>query len=162
MEIEPKYVTFDQAKDLKERGFNLRVVGYSFLIDDKIHFDLGFLNHNKEVKEFVSRISRPEQHQVLEWLLENDNIWIEITMGKDSNKVWFDYDIFSTIKPRKDDELGEEGVEYEEDPNERFLNWDTTHDSLIDEKFEVFTKTSHDSPQEAYSAAFDYILKELI
>jgi len=153
MEIEPKYVTFEQAKWLKEKGFNLPTLNWYHRETKKFNTNDLLFSMNK----LTDNYSAPEQWQVLEWLRANHDIWIELRMGKDSNSVWFDYDIFSTIKPRKDDELGEEGVEYEEDPNERFLNWDTTHDSLIDEKFEVFTKTSHDSPQEAYSAAFDYI-----
>jgi hypothetical protein len=164
--IEPTYVTREQAKWLKEKEFDLPTYAYY----SGLNFYTGeYKNHSQTTigdtpmhKMLIGYISAPEQWQVVEWLRVNHGIWIELRMGKDSNSVWFDYDIFSTIKPRKDDELGEEGVEYEEDPNERFLNWDTTHDSLIDEKFEVFTKTSHDSPQEAYSAAFDYILNNLI
>jgi hypothetical protein len=176
-EIKPAYATFEQAKLLKEKGLNdhfyhrqgedsTRWVSCKYCydpLDESKTLQLWSDNIESSTKERLERlISAPEQWQVVEWLRVNHGIWIELRMGKDSNSVWFDYDIFSTIKPRKDDELGEEGVEYEEDPNERFLNWDTTHDSLIDEKFEVFTKTSHDSPQEAYSAAFDYILNNLI
>jgi len=166
--IEPTYATFEQAKWLKEKGFlDKNIYGEIRLSQSNFYDPNGILHHIRDAfgeKSFDLKdcYNAPEQHQVVEWLRVNHGIWIELRMGKDSNSVWFDYDIFSTIKPRKDDELGEEGVEYEEDPNERFLNWDTTHDSLIDEKFEVFTKTSHDSPQEAYSAAFDYILKNLI
>jgi hypothetical protein len=96
------------------------------------------------------------------WLYKKHNIWIEITMGKDHNKVWFDYDIFSTIKPRKDDLLGDDGVEYKEDPNEKWLNYKTTYESMIDEKFEIFKKNSCSNINNAYQAAIKYTLENLV
>lgn len=96
------------------------------------------------------------------WLYTEHNIWIEVTFGKDCNNVWFDYDIFSLIKPRKDDELGEEGVEYEDDINEKWLDYETTYDSMMDERFIIMDKQNYPTPKEAYYAAIDHILKNLI
>ena len=149
-EIKPAFVTPKQAEFLKDIGFNdwckYRCTDFDGVID---------------LKENASSIFpyAPEQYQVVEWLRVNHEIWIEITYGKDFNSVWFDYNIFSLIKPRKDDLLGEDGIEYDDDPNEMWLNYETTYNSMIDDRFETFEKQNYLSPQKAYSAAFDYILE---
>jgi len=77
--------------------------------------------------------SAPEQHIVLEWLRVNHGIWIYIDMTG-SEKFYPRY--------RYIDKNGQHYVgDFKDDNNERFLK---------------------DTPQEAISAAFDYILKELI
>jgi hypothetical protein len=157
MNVDAVYVNLLQAEWLKDKGFD--ELCEMLFIDDKLisanHYLKVFIKVSN--KDLSKDVTAPEQHQVVEWLLQKHNIWVEITMGKDHTGVWFDYDIFSTIKPRKDDEIGEDGIEYEEDLNEKFLNYKTTYDSMIDSMFESFDKSNHSSPQAAYSAAFDYI-----
>lgn len=104
----------------------------------------------------------PTISDVVMWLYKNRGIWIELTMGKDHTGIWFDWDIFSTILPRKDDELGEEGVEYEDDPNEKWLNYKTTYNSMINERFVLIEKENYQSPTESYEAAINYTLNNLI
>jgi hypothetical protein len=132
MKSKPIHVTFEQAKLLKEKGFDeLCQSGYNDCTYNYGEF-LTPIN-NKNSQDIC--ISAPEQHQVVEWLRINHGIWISVytmdkwlSTGNDRTQI-FDY----SIKQMK---LG-----------------------LIDisKKPEEFN-----SPQEAYSAAFDYILKELI
>jgi hypothetical protein len=69
----------------------------------------------------------PEQWQVVEWLRVNHGIWISIQIGHDENKVW--YNVY----------LEKIELTYEFEP--------------INNNFDI----GGDTPQEAYSAAFDYI-----
>jgi hypothetical protein len=76
--------------------------------------------------------SRPEQWQIVEWLRVNHGIWISIQIGHDKNKVW--YNVY----------LEKIELTHEFEP--------------INNDFDI----GGDTPQEAYSAAFDHILNELI
>ena len=75
-------------------------------------------------------VSIPEQWQVVEWLRINYGIWISIQIGHDENKVW--YNVY----------LEKIELTYEFEP--------------INNDFDI----GGDTPQEAYSAAFDYILNK--
>jgi hypothetical protein len=107
MNIQPAYVTFEQAKLLKEKSYK------------GIEIDYGLnqmLNHSKP----------PEQHQVIEWLRIVHGIWIWI---EPKETVW-NYFVSLNTKPAN----------------------------------KAFRSYNHyfKSPQAAYSAAIDYVLKELI
>jgi hypothetical protein len=132
-QIEPKYVTFEQAKWLKEIGFNTLVSG--------LFFDGEFKDISPKKAcntDFASTryYSAPEQHQVVEWLRVNHGIW---TTPIPRGSSW----IFSVVEVKT-----------------------SNHHSLIDIDFYgsnsyLISKgvpTIMLSPQEAYSAAFDYIL----
>jgi len=158
-----KYVTFEISKLLKEKGFKIE--------NCKEYFTDGTISESNIPKDvFYEAVKKnkiisclaPEIYDVVDWLLDKHEIWIDVTIGKDCNHVWFDYNIYSAIKPRKDDELGEEFIEYEDDPNEKWLNYETTYDSMIDEKFEIMEKLNYPTPKEAYLAAIEYTLKHLI
>ena len=159
-----KYVTREQAKFLKEKGFDYHnhyndfADYYDYDVEDQYHrrHDTDF-DYTKYPSE--KWIPVPEQYQVIDWLLETKNIWIEITYGKDHNNVWFDYEIYSTIKPCKDSQLGDEDIDYEDEPNEKFLNYETSYNSLIDSTFEIFKKKSSQTLKDVYSDAFDYIIE---
>lgn len=107
-EIKPSYVSFNTAKRLKEKGFNVPTK-YRFN-PDKL-----FENESLDVIDWnrLGFTSRPEQWQVVEWLRVKYDIWIEVYY--DNNKKEY-YTVLN-------------GEEY------------------------IFQ-----SPQEAYSTAFDYIL----
>jgi hypothetical protein len=93
--IEPKHVTFDQAKWLKDIGFNKRVITYSFEHEEKKRNDLGFLDHNKKCKDYFDKYSIPEQHEVVDWLLENYQIFIEVNPNWNNGKIdYFDATIY--------------------------------------------------------------------
>ncbi len=121
MEIKPTYVSFEQAKLLKDKGFDLpvRVVyknkdGWEEAIGVPYNY-----NYFKDIQ------SAPEQWQVIEWLRVNHGIWIYLIPAEDNKNVY---------KP--------------------FFRGENIKDLHLTEFF--------NSPQEAYSAAFDYILNKLI
>ena len=83
---------------------------------------------------------QPEQWQVVEWLTINHGIWVSVdwmTRTKPAHSGYICH-LRGTVKPLNDD------------------NFIVVNDTLFP-GYEVFA-----SPQDAYSAAFDYILKELI
>jgi hypothetical protein len=183
-EIGVSYVSLEVSKLLREKEFNVPCnTHYELSLKSREDKEYGFsgpfgwkegelniksdYNTNTLLNNYYDSVnwiaySRPIIQVAVQWIYENFNIWIEVTMGKDNNSVWFDYDIFSSIKPRKDDELGEEDFEYNIDPNERWLDYKTTYESMIDEKFEIFEKESCESSEQAYNKALLYILTNLI
>lgn len=113
--IKPHYVDFNTAKLLKEKGFKEKVYTY-FQVDEVIVDFGGYDNH-----QFWNKISRPEQWQVVEWLLEKHGIWID--------------------------------VRYMDD----ILNFGYTITTIKDNT-EQYGLYKFNYPQQAYSAAIDYIL----
>jgi hypothetical protein len=102
--MEPKYVTFEQEKWLNSIGFDV------------------------ELRETKYGHEMPEQHQVVDWLLEKHGIFVEVFADdtEESHNDWiYLYNITMTRKK------GESRI------------WIDGPDK--------------DSPKEAYSAAFDYI-----
>jgi hypothetical protein len=126
-EIKPTYITFEQAKWLKEKGFD---ESCRMLINgayEPFHLNLietqYFQNNSVLLKDCYSA---PEQWQVVEWLRINHGIWVESLHRGDMGDF-----IFKVV------ELNEN-------------NWKKHPHYIHNEGF--------NSPQEAYSAAFDYIL----
>jgi len=124
--MEPKYITFEQAKWFKEKGYEIDTDEVLFCRDEinnieehqiknrDVIYNVGILYM---VDENEYRVY--EQHQVVDWLLEKHGIWITVTSISQESWQWH------ITKPG--DSLGK----------------------LYQEDFY--------SPQEAYSAAFDYI-----
>jgi hypothetical protein len=138
MEIKPAYVTFEQAKWLKEKGFDVPCkqrfwVGF----EGDVHFqdDCLLLNWNNYDDSSTIYFSAPEQWVVVEWLKINHGIWVfpEWQCGR---KNW----IFNIEKLNSYDETIEIQKNY----------------------YKELGEAEYNSPQEAYSAAFDYILTNLI
>jgi hypothetical protein len=145
--IEPCYCSFEQCKLLKEKGFDVMphyiknktdyILGYNFDLEDKYDY------LKKREFQFEDHVCShlylmPEQWQVIEFFRLNYGIWIKV-------------DHFIT--------------------NENSIDWDFEIDKTntdVDERgnyipivsFDV--KRSFNTPQKAYSAAFDYILTNLI
>jgi len=74
-EIEPTYITFEQAKWLKKKGFNVEVEG--------LFFDGEFINifpKKANNTDFASTRynSAPEQWQVVEWLDRNNDLYVHV------------------------------------------------------------------------------------
>jgi hypothetical protein len=128
------HVTFEQAKWLKEIGFNVPCFYYyenGKLVEPylengsstDVEFRVDLSDLLEHFNKWSQRVSAPEQWQVIEWLRVNHGIWISISPSISKK---FEYIIY--IK-----------------------------DMIISSG-----KYSSDfsSPQEAYSAAFDYIKKE--
>jgi len=133
MEIKPTYVSFEQAKRLKEKGFNIPCKTHCFIgntgkivFETSVHcIDWGNRPHIKTVQKY----SVPEQWQVVEYLRVNHGIHITLT----TYALGYQYHLNNTPDPK------------------------TWH---IDKRYNC--KDDFKTPQEAYSAAFDYILNELI
>lgn len=129
MEIKPTYVTFEQAKLLKDNKFDVLCNCYYFVGDTGNNVN-HFVNEPKTTLKKWNEdglcISAPEQWQVIEWLRVNHDIWITSSILKD--------DEWHYLLRRK------------------VNNWNV----------EFPTKETFNSPQEAYSKAFDYIFEKLI
>ncbi len=78
-EISPAYVSFEQAKWLKEKGFNQRTkmvwlysLGKQHLREVHLSLELNDAEYNA-----------PKQWQVVEWLRDNHGIWVWVRPYKD-------------------------------------------------------------------------------
>jgi hypothetical protein len=139
-EIKPAYVTREQANQLKEKEFDIPTYAYYY----GLNFYTGeYKNHSQTTigdtemhKRLIGYISAPEQHQVVEWLRVNHGIWIPINPKREKingvNEMWYDAEVWK-LEP---DEI-------------KGYGWNE-----LAETFET--------PQEAYSAAFNYVLNNLI
>jgi hypothetical protein len=130
MEIVEDYVNFNQAKLLKAKGFDEECSEY--YLKDGINYS--YPNpENWNLK--IDTISRPEQHQVVEWLRVNHGIWIQTPYSYNDGNVY----CWTICKINE--------IESEQNC------WLSGLDTEI---------VGYASPQEAYSAAFDYVLTNLI
>lgn len=132
--IKPPYVTFEQSKWLKNKGFDYHKLFQDFA-DYYDYYDRNIQGrcHESDFSEDKfpddKWIPVAEQHQVVEWLRVNHGIWVEVRHIKT-----FGINRFYIIIWK----YGEE-------------DYHTIHCGN-GVKYEVW-----DTPQEAYSAAFDYI-----
>jgi hypothetical protein len=141
--IQPTYVTFEQAKWLKEKGFDLPCFYYyenNKLIEPYLEngsstdteFKVELSDLLEHFNKWSKRISAPEQWQVVEWLRVEHGIWISVGNVYSEYTHW----AYGIGKENKGMILP-------------FRQGQDNHDYF-------------NSPQEAYSAAFDYILNNLI
>lgn len=142
MNIQPTYITFEQAKLLKDRGFD----EYCSTAYDKNGKVLRFQGgqesmRNTETYHLVDKVATaPEQWMMIEWLLKLHKINIHLSL----------------IGNGDEDTIIDENTEYSVTIyKDRVYN--LVWGSCITEGISYFK-----SSQEAYSAAFDYILKELL
>jgi hypothetical protein len=117
--MEPKYITFEQAKWLKSKEFD-EECRMCIADDDErpLPFNAGNSLHKNSIHPYYST---PEQHQVVEWLFEKHGIWIYV-------RNFETVDFCSYVLQKGESLIA-------------FNNGDK----------------GFDTPQEAYSAAFDYI-----
>jgi hypothetical protein len=124
-----KYVTFEQAEKLKELGFIEPTLTYwskrDGLQEDIRNKALFYENHNDKG---IWQTSRPEQCQVVEWLLQAYKIDVDVSTNR----------VLHTEKAK-----GYIAEIYT--PKIYIPNWELGG--------------NHQNREEAYSAAFDYILK---
>jgi len=145
MKINPTYVTFEQAKLLKEKGFNIWVQKhYDGYVPDELRCSNGFKmpRCSPQTPEFdymsLDQVYyAPEQWQVIEWLRIEKGIWIEVTA----------YDVEDDIE-QITDEIWHFKCDVMSPKNRK------NHSDFVKDKF--------NTPQEAYSAAIDYTLNNLI
>jgi hypothetical protein len=142
MEIKPTYVTFEQAKLLKEKGFDIECRNYYDNSEEICEVSNRFTKNMNSLqtafleiavfpedadindKDFIV-YSAPEQWQVIEWLRINHGMYVEARLQLTSKNHKREYIAYIDCID----------INY----NLRYL-----------------------TPQEAYSAAFDYILNNLI
>lgn len=137
--MEPTYVTFEQAKLLKEKGFDLVCTMRYNELRELAATKLGM---HGNPNNYSGSYSAPEQWQVVEWLFDKHDIDVSV-YGK------LPYVIFP------DSEYGEGELQWHFEYR-IIQNKDGQKCEVIEPK-EWF-----DSKQQAYLAAFDYIFKELI
>jgi hypothetical protein len=144
--INPNYITFLQAKLLKEKGFNYHEIFQDFAN----HYDYNVEGeyHRRHESDFDLNdypnedwIPVAEQWQVTEWLLQKHHLFIY-------PKILSAFGIYAIDNDFNCEYLYEIIDIKLKEP----LNLD------IDAMVELKLKT----PQESYSAAFDYILKNII
>jgi hypothetical protein len=136
MEIKPTYVTFEQAKWLKEKGFDIntrtaydyRTYQPSNLFEENLEIINNAKNYSNSEYE---RFQRPEQWQIVEWFRINHDIWVIVNIAIDN--TWY-FELYD-LKDKRNAEI------------------------FIEAKHNTYF---HNSPQNAYSAAIDYVLKKLI
>ena len=129
MEIKPTYISFEQAKWLKEKAFEIDTEEVLFYRDEinnieehqiknrDVIYNGSSINYKVDEDEYRTY----HQWEVCEWLRVNHGIWVYVLKGKASDNYGY----------RIQDVDGDKSC------------------------YEVnFTKVN---PQEAYSAAFDYI-----
>jgi hypothetical protein len=142
MSIKPTYVTFEQAKLLKEKGFDVECKYYFDIEFKELTFHIGDVGDTYKNSELVDKISAPEQWQVIEWLRIKHGVWIYALPCADIID-----DKTSTFKP-----------------NGKWISHcdDVTINKPMVASDTIFISLEFNSPQEAYSAAFDYVLTKLI
>jgi len=142
MEIKPTYISFEQAKLLKEKKIEIDTDEVIFYRDevnnieehqiknrDVIYYDNNFL-----YKVIENEYRTYHQWEFIEWLGVNHGIWVVVTpvlVIKAASPIKFDYEIYYFDEIKYGDEVE--------------INY-----------------LPSNTPQGAYLAAFDYILKELI
>jgi len=144
-EIKPTYVSFEQAKWLKEKGFKSnRKITYYLYGDKKPRKYVGGISNSLNTDLYISA---PEQWQVVEFLRINHNVHIRYTVEIVGSDEWlYGYNIlylpfeFNDAKRRCPHML--EINSFKEGMGSYTGAWDT--------------------PQEAYSAAFDYLISQNI
>jgi hypothetical protein len=120
----PKHVKFRFAEWLKEKGFDIpcREGWYIAQLDPY----KGQLSHDDTGCKH--EIEKPEQHQVVDWLLEKHGIWIQVCISR--------YGIFYC----------------------NVLQNQPTKNIDVPMSYEMICQLNDfDTPQKAYEAAFDYI-----
>lgn len=127
MKIEPKYVTFEQAKWLKENGFD---EGCDWAYDKCriLYRSKKKLCKNIFNNSLSNQFSAPEQWMVVEWFRIKYKIWIQISAEVYENGINY---LWQYIK------LKDVSISY----------------GLYGDNGE------YNTPQAAYSAVFNYILK---
>lgn len=132
--MEPKYITFEQAKWIKEKGYEIDTDEVLFYIDEvnniKEHQlknrDIVYTSPHHSMKENEYRTYH--HWEFIDWLLEKHGIFIEVFANdtEENHNDWiYWYNITMTRKK------GEPRIWIDGSPK--------------------------DSPKEAYSVAFDYI-----
>ena len=143
-EIKPTYVDFKTAKWLKEKGLDYHKIFEDF----SIYYDYNVTGeyHRRHYSDFSESvfpndlwIPIPEQHQVVEWLRFYHDIWVSVIKIDGFQDLYY-YTITGSSEFFN---------------NGRTITVEEWDDETCDKM--GYNNKYFNSPQEAYSAAFDYI-----
>jgi len=87
-EIKPDYVSFEQATWLKNKGFNVKCQKYIYHGNTTTNKDQEGFDLNCNIQNGILVTVIPEQWQVIEWLLQNHEIWITVTSISQESWQW--------------------------------------------------------------------------
>jgi hypothetical protein len=147
MKIEPAYVTFEQAKLLKEKGFTKENgcacregwINYLFYFEGKTSEPENDSGYALDTLGNSHLIERPEQWQVVEWLRVKHGIILFALPDNEEDFIDTQKVLYTPVVYRATKGLYNLYKELLRDKEDKSINY-------------------FNSPQEAYSAAFDYIL----
>jgi hypothetical protein len=150
MEIKPTYVTFEQAKWIRD------------VIKSEAKYDEnGFLFYSKDYhlsgSKFNNSISAPEQWQVIEWLRVNHTIWISV---EPRNGLWVFVIFCKKVLEEKDlsesssnspQEAYSAGIDYvlnnliSDTVNVKLTLWQKFINSLPESHYNLFSKNPNEN-----------------
>jgi len=142
MEIKPTYTTFEQSKWLKEKGFEA-VQNFYYDFNGSVCSNYTPLNWNQSKDDLYSR---PEQWMVIEWTTQFD-IYVTYTVCELGSDEW-EYGYKIKYIPKEF-----------ENAKRRCVHFKEMHS--FEDNFSTYTGAWR-TIQEAYSAAFDYIIKKYL
>lgn len=135
-----KCVNFEIAKYLKQIGFNDTVTRRYNYLGNLSKYTQFPENYNTEI--WGDEISAPTIAEVVMWLYEKHGIWINVNYNP-KHKIWdYNYDNINWTKEEFDNKLKQDV------------------DKILENIFN--SKTKFNSPIEAYEAAINYCLINLI
>jgi hypothetical protein len=98
IEINPSFVTFEQAKLLKSKDYDILTNNHYYDEKGNLSFCQTYSHTYKEIVAGRGKyITAPEQWQVIEWLFIKHNIWIQL----DYDFITFDVKILHPDKEPK-------------------------------------------------------------
>lgn len=138
-----KPVSFELAKLLKEKGFNILTYNYykekDYYYKEELITPKGTLLQNEDWPYNVStqQIHAPTIAEVVMWLYEKHGIWISVHEENCRGYVGFDFNIV-------------------------FVGDHETTVTQQEIQYKLLGETVFNSPTEAYEAAIEYVLTKLI
>jgi len=145
------FVTYEQAVQLKELGFDEPCITYYYEDSKTIRTGLSIHINNGWTYSGTKRLETtlaPLKQQVFEWFREKYKLVHEISWSKYKGGLNFDYDIFSLVLPT-DDELGDENDMASDKSMEKY-------DSLVNKDFRWH---ECDTYEEAENACIDKLIE---
>lgn len=84
--VKEDYVSFETAKLLEEKGFDWNCESKRFYPEPDYY------------QESPNGVSAPTLQMVMKWLREVHNLFIEIMVGDNDGRIWYDFDVINIGK----------------------------------------------------------------